>query len=139
MKYLIDTCIISELIAKQPDQTVLDWFERQNAADLYLPVVTIGEIAKGIARLPESRRQAALAEWLTQDLMIRFSGKIQNLDAETMLLWGDLLGRLEMQGRVLPLMDSLIAAIALQGSFQLVTRNTKDFEGTGVQLINPWG
>ncbi len=138
MKYLIDTCVISELIRKQPDASVLQWFDEQDAAELYLSVVTVGEIAKGIARLPESRRKAALKEWLTQDLMVRFVGNVCDLDAGTMLLWGELLGRLELQGRVLPLMDSLMAAIALQGDFRLVTRNGKDFEGTGVAVVNPF-
>ena len=138
MRYLIDTCIISELIRKQPDPNILDWFDRQDATDLYLSVVTIGEISKGIARLPESRCKVALTKWLTQDLMVRFAENICDLDTGTMLLWDELLGRLEMQGRVLPLMDSLIAAIALQGDFRLVTRNVKDFEGTGVAVVNPF-
>lgn len=138
MNYLLDTCIISELISKQPNQSVLDWLNNQPANNLHLSVITVGELGKGISRLPESKRKSTLRDWLHQDLLIRFSERIQTLDAETMLVWGDLVGKLELQGRSLPLMDSLIAAIALQGSFHLVTRNEKDFDGTGVQILNPF-
>lgn len=86
MKYLIDTCIVSELIAKQPNQSVLDWVNAQPSETLYLAVITIGEIAKGIRKLPESQRKSTLIHWLHQDLSNRFAGRIQNLDAETMLL-----------------------------------------------------
>jgi toxin FitB len=138
VRYLIDTCIISELIAKHPNQSVLDWLNAQPSEDLYLSVITVGEIAKGIHRLPDSRRKSDLIDWLHRDLLMRFADRIQSLNLETMMVWGELVGRLEPQGRPLPLMDSLIAAIALQGSFHLVTRNQKDFDGTGVQTINPF-
>ncbi|MGI0493905.1 type II toxin-antitoxin system VapC family toxin [Alkalinema pantanalense CENA528] len=136
MKYLLDTCIISELIAKRPNQTVLDWLDSQVASDLYLSVITIGELTKGIRRLPDSRRKADLEHWLENDLLSRFSGRTPTLDLNTMILWGNLIARLEVQGRVLPLMDSLIAATVLHGGFTLITRNEKDFIGTGVPLIN---
>jgi toxin FitB len=139
MKYLLDTCIISELIAKQPNPPVLDWIESQEPASLYLSVITIGEIAKGLSKLPDSRRKRTLTDWLERDLLDRFTGRTQALDLDTMLLWGNLVGKLESQGRVLPLLDSLIAAIALQGSFHLVTRNTKDFDGiSNIQVVNPF-
>jgi toxin FitB len=138
MNYLLDTCIVSELIAKQPNQTVLNWLDAQVPTDLYLSVITIGELTRGISRLPTSRRKSTLENWLNADLLSRFSNRIPVLDLATMQLWGHLIGNLEPRGRVLPLMDSLIAAIALQGSFCLVTRNEKDFEGTGVTIINPF-
>jgi toxin FitB len=139
MKYLLDTCIISELIAKQPNPPVLDWIESQEPASLYLSVITIGEIAKGLSKLPDSRRKRTLTDWLERDLLDRFAGRTQALDLDTMLLWENLVGKLESQGRVLPLLDSLIAAIALQGSFHLVTRNIKDFDGiSNIQVVNPF-
>jgi toxin FitB len=79
-----------------------------------------------------------LETWLIQTLPTRFAGRILGIDIETMLLWGELVRRLEKQGRSLPVMDSLIAAIALQNSLSLVTRNESDFAGTDVEIVNPW-
>ncbi len=138
MNYLLDTCLVSELVAKQPHQKVLDWLDAQAPETLYLSIITIGEIAKGISKLTSSQRKDSLDIWLNQTLPTRFLGRIIGLDMQTMLLWGELVGKLEQQGRPLPVIDSLIAAIALQNSLSLVTRNENDFEGTGVAIINPW-
>ena len=138
MTYLLDTCLISELVAKQPNQKVLDWVDAQVPETLYLSVITIGEIAKGICKLTPSKRKESLSTWLNETLPNRFENRILTLDVSTMVLWGNLIGQLEQNGRPLPAMDSLIAAIALQHSLSLVTRNEKDFAGTGVAIINPW-
>ena len=138
MTYLLDTCLISELVAKQPNQKVLDWVDAQFPETLYLSVITIGEIAKGICKLTPSKRKESLTTWLNETLPNRFEHRILTLDVSTMVLWGNLVGQLEQNGRPLPAMDSLIAAIALQHSLSLVTRNEKDFAGTGVVIINPW-
>jgi len=138
MTYLLDTCLISELVAKQPNQKVLDWVDAQIPETLYLSVITIGEIAKGICKLTPSKRKESLTTWLNETLPNRFEHRILTLDVSTMVLWGNLICQLEQNGRPLPAMDSLIAAIALQHSLSLVTRNEKDFAGTGVIIINPW-
>jgi len=138
MTYLLDTCLISELVAKQPNQKVLDWLNAQVPETLYLSVITIGEIAKGISKMTTSKRKESLTTWLNKTLPNRFEHRILSLDFSTMLLWGNLIGQLEQNGRPLPAMDSLIAAIALQNSLSLVTRNENDFAGTGVVIVNPW-
>ncbi|MBO1057000.1 MAG: type II toxin-antitoxin system VapC family toxin [Dolichospermum sp. JUN01] len=138
MTYLLDTCLISELVAKQPNQKVLDWVDAQVPETLYLSVITIGEIAKGICKLTPSKRKESLTTWLNETLPNRFEHRILTIDVSTMVLWGNLICQLEQNGRPLPAMDSLIAAIALQHSLSLVTRNEKDFAGTGVVIINPW-
>lgn len=126
MSYLLDTCLISELVAKQPNQQVLDWLDAQVPETLYLSVITIGEIAKGISKLTDSKRKESLTTWLNETLPNRFQQRILTIDFSTMALWGNLVGQLEQNGRPLPVMDSLMAAIALQNSLSLVTRNEKD-------------
>ncbi|MDM3847927.1 MAG: type II toxin-antitoxin system VapC family toxin [Aphanizomenon gracile PMC638.10] len=138
MTYLLDTCLISELVAKQPNQKVLDWVDAQIPETLYLSVITIGEIARGICKLTPSKRKESLTTWLNETLPNRFEHRILTIDVSTMVLWGNLVGQLEQNGRPLPAMDSLIAAIALQHALSLVTRNEKDFAGTGVVIVNPW-
>jgi tRNA(fMet)-specific endonuclease VapC len=136
--YLLDTCTISELVVKQPSPNVFNWFAKQPPESLYLSVVTIGEITKGIQKMPTSHRRSDLESWLNHELLVQFQSRIIEVDLATMTIWGELTGRLEAQGRRLPTMDSLIAATALQTGFSLVTRNEKDFIGAGVTLINPF-
>jgi predicted nucleic acid-binding protein len=138
MNYLLDTNVISELISKQPNKKVREWLDRLDPNAIYLSVVTIGEIRKGIEKLLPSKRRDAAKEWLEADLLLRFQGRILEITAEVMLIWGELTGRLEKEGRPITAIDSLIAAIALQGNYCLVTRNEHDFQHTGVTTINPW-
>ncbi|HSM82943.1 MAG TPA: type II toxin-antitoxin system VapC family toxin [Nodosilinea sp.] len=138
MTYLLDTCVISELVAKRPNPSVVTWIDTQLSTDLHLSVITIGEIAKGTSKLAPSRRKDSLTTWLNQTLPNRFGERILRIDTATMMLWGDMVGRLEKQGTPMPLLDSLIAAIAIQNSLRLVTRNTDDFAATGIVMLNPW-
>jgi tRNA(fMet)-specific endonuclease VapC len=138
MNYLLDTCAISELVAKQPNQKVVEWIDSIEEARLYLSVITIGEIRKGIEKLPDSRRRTVLEEWLNDQLLVRFTGRIVPIDIGVMLRWGQLTGALEVMGKTMPAIDSLIAAIALYGNFSLVTRNEDDFKYAGIPIVNPW-
>ena len=138
MKYLLDTCIVSEFVAASPEKRVLTWLDGVDERTLWLSVLTIGELSKGIEKLPQSKRRATLALWLDHDLLMRFEGRIAVLDTETLLLWGKLCARLEKLGSPMPAIDSLIAASALHADCTLVTRNTQDFQHAGVQLFNPW-
>jgi tRNA(fMet)-specific endonuclease VapC len=139
MIHLLDTCVISELVARQPNLRVVEWVDSMAEDKLFLSALTIGEIKRGIEKLPESSRKAALTQWLEDDLLIRFTDRILPIDAAVMLVWGRLTADLEKQGRRLPAIDSLIAATCLRGSLALVTRNESDFAHTGVVLVNPWG
>ncbi|MCG2739835.1 MAG: type II toxin-antitoxin system VapC family toxin [Syntrophaceae bacterium] len=138
MKYILDTCAISELVAKQPNPKVVEYVDSLDPDDVYLSVVTIGEISKGIEKLPKSKRKQELHTWLKEDLLVRFDGKIIPLDTDVLLEWGLLTARLESSGKTLPAMDSLIAATVLARTLILITRNVDDFEDTGVEIINPW-
>ncbi len=139
MKYLIDTCVISELISKQPNPNVVDWVDSLEREQVYLSVITIGEITKGIEKLPESERKRNLRDWLEHDLFPRFHGRILPLDTDVLIHWGGLLARLDAGGTPMPAIDSLIAATVLTHAMTLVTRNVSDFESTGIGIINPWG
>jgi tRNA(fMet)-specific endonuclease VapC len=134
MNYLLDTCVISEFTSTQPEPKVIEWMDAVNDETLFLSAITIGEIQRGIAKLPDSPRREELEKWLHEDLFLRFSGRILPLTAQVMLTWG----KLTAQGRTLPAVDSMIAALAFHHDLCLVTRNVKDFNGTGVTLFNPW-
>ena len=138
MNYLLDTCVISELVAKRPNPQVIAWINRTEETHLYLSVITIGEIRKGIEKLAQSKRRTALEEWLRDQLVVRFGGRIVPVGLEVMLRWGELTGALESAGHPMSALDSLIAATTLQGNFKLVTRNQEDFKYTRVALFNPW-
>ncbi len=136
MTYLLDTCLISESAVPRPNAGVIAWLQATPVAESYLSAVTIGEIKRGIARLPDTHaRKQRLNDWLENDVLARFQGRILALDAAVMLAWGDLTGRV---GQTPPLMDSLIAAQAIYHGLTLVTRNEKDFHSLGVRLLNPW-
>lgn len=138
MKYLLDTCVISELTARQPVAQVVDWIDRVEESHLYLSVITIGEIRKGIEKLSPSNKRTVLEEWLNDYLIIRFAGRIRPIDLEVVIKWGQMTGALEKADRSMSAIDSLIAATALQENFTLVTRNEKDFVYSKVPLFNPW-
>ncbi|MDP3028325.1 MAG: type II toxin-antitoxin system VapC family toxin [Deltaproteobacteria bacterium] len=138
MKYLLDTCVISELVAKQSNPDVVAWVDNLDPDSVYLSVITIGEIRKGIEKLPDSKRKASLESWLRDELLVRFSGRIVSIDTDVMLTWGKTVGALELNGKKMSAIDSLITAIALHGNFCVATRNENDFQHAGVTIINPW-
>lgn len=138
MRYMLETNVISELIARHPNARVIQWLDQLDPASTYLSVITIGELRKGIEKLPDSHRKTHLQTWLTDELLPRFRDRILVLDVNVMLVWGELVGKLERGGRPLSAIDSLIAAIALAHSCTLVTRNETDFSDTGLIVANPW-
>ena len=138
MNYLLDTCVISELVARRPNPKIVEWVDSIEEERLYLSVIAIGEIRKGIEKLPDSRRKAVLEDWLNDHLLVRFGERILPIDTDVMLTWGQLAGALELAGKAMPAIDSLLAATALHGNFHLVTRNEADFKDAGVPIVNPW-
>jgi toxin FitB len=135
MKYLLDTNVISELKRPQPNPQVLNWFETVNHEFLYLSVLTLGEIYKGIEKLPESQRKNKLRYWLDKELPNWFGKRLLPIHIEIALVWGSLQAQMN---RPLPAIDSLLAATALHHDLCLVTRNTKDFIYPNLIVINPW-
>ena len=105
---------------------------------MLISVITIGEIQRGIERMPVSHRKTELLSWMNNGLLIRFTARMVTIDAPTMFLWGSLVARLEAAGQSLGVMDSLILASALHNNLIIATRNVADFLPSGVQVINPW-
>ena len=138
MKTLLDTCVISELVAKRPNPGVVEFVDALDADNVYLSVLTIGEITKGIEKLPNSPRKTDLRGWLKDDLLVRFYDNIIPLDTDILVSWGEMTARLELQGKPMPAIDSLIAATALVGKMALVTRNVGDFAAAEIEIVNPW-
>ncbi len=138
MNYLLDTCVLSELIRENPEANVASWISGIPETSMYLSVLTIGEIHKGIEKLPESKKKDRLHKWVNSDLCIRFKNRILDLDLEVSTKWGQIQGKAEQVGKPMPIIDGLIAATALSHDLIVVTRNTEDMEQSGVTLINPW-
>jgi predicted nucleic acid-binding protein len=138
VSFLLDTSVISELVRKIPHPPVVEWIGAQDERSLYISVVTIGEIEKGIARLPASARRSSLQSWVRRDLAERFGERLLPIDLRTATRWGALAGESEKRGEPLPVIDSLIAATALVHGFAVVTRNVEDFECCRVACVNPW-
>lgn len=139
MKYLLDTCLISELVKREPNPAVMSWLDEQDEQKLFLSVLNLGELQKGISKLPDGARKSELQAWVALDLVERFTGRILEIDLETALCWGRLQGEAEQAGVKLPVMDSLIAATANEHGLVVVTRNVRDIERCGATVCNPWG
>ena len=135
MSYLVDTNVISELRRRDPDPNVVKWFEERPATALFLSVLTLGEIRKGIELVTDCRRKLRLLDWLEVELPKFFAGRTLPVDLAVADRWG----RLQADaGRPLPAVDSLMAATAMQHGLCVVTRNARDFALPGLAIINPW-
>jgi tRNA(fMet)-specific endonuclease VapC len=138
LKYLVDTNIISEIIAKKPNQQVIDFLNNINTSDIYLSAITVGEIKYGINRLSQSKRKTQLLAWFEQ-LLLKYQYNIIDIDISVMAIWADINSDLKSNGISLSIMDSLIASSALYHDMTLVTRNTKDFQYiANLNIINPF-
>lgn len=135
MSFLVDTCALSELFRPSPNPGVTVWFENTPGDLLHVSVLTFGEIRKGVTALPDGRRRARILTWLESELPAWFEDRVLAVDLRVADEWGRLLANAT---RVIPAIDGLIAATALRHRLTVVTRNTRDFDGAGVELLNPW-
>ena len=138
MNFLLDTNVVSEPTKPQPDSGVIDWLAEADEDHVFLSVVTLAELRHGVERLDAGARRSRLDRWLTDELPIRFEGRLLQIDLEIADAWGRIMARAQRGGRPMAVMDAFIAATALRHGLTLVTRNVRDFEGTGVLLCNPW-
>lgn len=137
--FLLDTNVVSELVKPKPEPKVVDWVEATAEAQMFLSVLTVGEIRKGIASLNSPARQVRLQNWLDADLTLRFHGRILPVDQSIAERWGVLAAHVQSAAnRMLPVIDGLLVATAQHHNLTLVTRNISDVVTTGIPVFNPW-
>lgn len=137
MKYLLDTCVLSELVKAAPEPAVLDWVAVCEEQNLFVAALSLAELHRGVARLPRSKRRTALTDWLMR-VETGFEGRVLSFSQTTAHAWAEITARAEARGKPMAAFDSLIAAVALEHSLALVTRNVRDFAATDLKLVNPW-
>lgn len=137
MSFLLDTNGVSEYSKKKPNPKVIEWIDAQIEESLFISVLTVGEIEKGIAKITDANRKTQY-ELFIKNLVLRFGSRILPVSLKIARRWGNITGNLEKRGRILPIADALIAATALEHNLTIITRNTKDFADTGAKVLNIW-
>jgi predicted nucleic acid-binding protein len=136
--YLLDTNCVSEAVKLKPDPQVADWIESVDESLLFLSVMTLGEIRKGLANLEPGKRRTQLETWLEIDLRDRFHKRILGVDRAIADRWGALTGEAKRRGQTVAVVDGILAATALHYNLTVVSRNANDFERAQVAVLNPW-
>ncbi|MCB9767793.1 MAG: type II toxin-antitoxin system VapC family toxin [Candidatus Omnitrophica bacterium] len=135
MSYLLDTSTICEVTKKTPNAGVIEWLSEIDDRFLFMSVLSLGEIGRGIECLPASRKRDRLKHWLEHDLTEWFEERVLPIDRNVCELWGRMLSR---KDRTMPAIDSLFAATANYHRLTIVTRNAKDFDYPEIDVMNPW-
>ncbi len=135
---ILDTNVISELMREEPHPKVKEWISTQKPIHLGLNVITIAEIQRGLARLPKGKRRSMLETNFTNFVTEAFGGRIFSFDEDVAYIYGDIAAKREKEGFNTDAVDLMIAAIAKSQNAGIATRNTKDFEGCGIKIVNPW-
>jgi len=137
LRVLLDTCVLSELRRPNGNPAVRGAVNALKEEDLFISVISIGEIMKGISLLRAGAKRRALESWL-QTLERDYIDRLLAVDLETCRLWGEITARAQKTGRVVHATDGLIAATSLRHGLHVITRNSSDFEPTGASILNPW-
>lgn len=137
MRYLLDTCVLSELVKTNRDNNVVDWFEKRKPHELCISAMTWGELNRGVDRMTASKRRSELTQWLDQ-LVIGFEDRVLAFDQIVARAWSQMTVQAEANGKPMAAFDSIIAATARAYDCKLVTRNVRDFAQAGVEIVNPW-
>ena len=137
MKFLLDTCVISELRKVNMNPRLKELMDSADEEDLFMSVVSIGELVKGVFLLEESRRKREISSWVN-GIEKNFADRLLNIDQEIVHIWGEITAKAQKIGKIIPVTDGLIAATVLKHGLHLVTRNSADFDSTGVLIVNPW-
>jgi len=135
VSYLLDTNVLSELVRAKPEPAVVAWFDSVPDDSLYISVLTIGEIRKGVELVSDANRKEKLRVWLEHTLPDWFEERMLPVDEAVAEQWGRMLADVN---RPVPVIDSLLAATALHHDLRMVTRNTQDFRFSGLEVVDPW-
>jgi hypothetical protein len=138
VRYLVDTNVISELCKPKSSPVVLEWIQAQSPESLYMSAISVGEIERGIARLPAGKRRARIEAWWTELVNEVYAARILPYDGKAAAVCGRVMGELDTGGMSLPWPDVMIAAIAKVHSLTVATRDVSDFERIGTPVLNPW-
>jgi hypothetical protein len=136
--FLLDTNIVSELNRPQPARQVSEWIRSVPQQELFISVITIAEIVKGITRHPDAPRRLALQQWLDSFVRPWLHGRILPVSESIAERTGQISGAHDASGKPIALADALIAATAVEYGLSLATRNIKDFQRIPLKLLNPW-
>lgn len=137
-RLLVDTNVISEILRAAPDANVVRWSQQLTKQDLFLSVISMGELRKGLTILPPSARRTQLEKSIEEQIPVWFARRLLPVTQSIAERWGVLDGQRQLAGRPLNVPDGQIAATALEHGLTVATRNVKDFEGLGVSILNPW-
>lgn len=137
MRYLLDTCVLSEFVKPSFDSSVIEFINEKSESDLFISSMTLGELHKGIQLLPNWKKKTSLLRWLGE-IEEQFEGRILPFDSECAIEWALLCSFTEKQGKKIAAFDSIIAAVARKSNLCLVTRNVNDFKNSGLEILNPW-
>jgi hypothetical protein len=135
---LLDTNVVSVVMAPSPSPAVLRWLDLQTTEDLYLSAVTVAEIAYGLRVLPDGTRRRALSERFERFVALGFDQRVLSFDSSAALAYAEIMGHRKEVGRPMSVLDGQIAAIARSRRMVLATRNTRDFEECGLEVVNPF-
>lgn len=138
MRYLLDTNVISEATRPRPDPGVAAWLQSKPATALAISVLTLGEIRKGVELMADGVRRRTLELWVSTELPQQFRNRLLPVDEDAAAEWGRLAAESRKTGRDLPAIDGLLLATAAVHGLTLVTRNLRDCDGRGVDVLNPW-
>ena len=135
---ILDTNVISELMREEPHKNVKAWIAVHKPANLSLTTIAIAEIQRGLARLPKGKRRNLLGNNFSIFVKDAFGGRILSFDEKAAYIYGGIAAKREKEGFNTDAVDLMIAAIVKSQNASIATRNTKDFEGCGIKIINPW-
>ena len=135
---VLDTNVLSEFMRIEPEAQVLAWVDAQPAMDLAISAITVAEILHGIARLPSGKRKQKLQAHALAMFEEDFAGRILPFDAHAAVEYATLVADAEAKGRGIAMADAQIAAICRGHGASIATRNVRDFESSGIEVINPW-